>query len=44
VIARALFYASPILYPLERVPAQFQEIVAGLWLFVGQAQRTAELL
>ena len=28
VIARALFYASPILYPLERVPAQFQEIVA----------------
>ena len=89
VIARALFYASPILYPLERVPAQFQEIVAlnplapiitqariwvlhpdapsvvatvgwpallgsvaigigicaaGLWLFVRQAPRTAELL
>jgi ABC-2 type transport system permease protein len=28
VFARALFYASPILYPLERVPEQFQEIVA----------------
>jgi ABC-2 type transport system permease protein len=89
VIARALFYASPILYPLERVPAQFQEAVAlnplapiltqariwvlhpdapsvvdtigwpallasatigigicvaGLWLFVRQAPRAAELL
>jgi ABC-2 type transport system permease protein len=89
VIARALFYASPILYPLEQVPAQFQEIVAlnplapiitqariwvlhpdapsvvetvgwpallgsaaigigvcvaGLWLFVRQAPRAAELL
>jgi ABC-2 type transport system permease protein len=28
VFARALFYASPILYPLERVPEQFREIVA----------------
>jgi ABC-2 type transport system permease protein len=28
VIARALFYASPVLYPLELVPGQFQEIVA----------------
>ena len=28
VIARALFYGSPILYPLEQVPEQFQEIVA----------------
>jgi ABC-2 type transport system permease protein len=89
VFARALFYASPILYPLERVPEQFQEIVAlnpiapiltqariwvlhpdapgvaeivgwpaliasaaigiglcvaGLWLFIRQAPRVAELL
>jgi ABC-2 type transport system permease protein len=89
VFARALFYASPILYPLERVPEKFQEIVAlnplapiltearrwvlhpdapsyvdtvgvplliaslaigvaicvaGLWLFVRQAPRVAELL
>lgn len=89
VFARALFYASPILYPLEQVPAQFQEIVAlnplapiitqariwilhpdapsivetvgwpallgsmaigigvcvaGFWMFVRQAPRTAELL
>lgn len=28
VLARALFYGSPIFYPLERVPEQFQEIVA----------------
>ena len=28
VFSRALFYASPILYPLEQVPSQFQEIVA----------------
>ncbi|HYH61011.1 MAG TPA: ABC transporter permease [Solirubrobacterales bacterium] len=89
VITRVLFYASPILYPLERVPEQFQSIVAlnplapiiaqariwvidpsapgvietvglptflgsvaigvaicglGLWLFVRQAPRVAELL
>lgn len=89
VFARALFYATPILYPLERVPDRFQEIVAlnplapilnqariwvlhpdapstadvvgwpiliasltigvaisaaGLWLFVRQAPRVAELL
>lgn len=28
VFSRALFYASPILYPLEQVPDRFQEIVA----------------
>jgi ABC-2 type transport system permease protein len=89
VLSRALFYASPILYPLERVPERFQEVVAlnplapilteariwilhpdapsyvetagvpaligsiaigvvicvaGLWLFVRQAPRVAELL
>ena len=89
VLARVLFYASPILYPLELVPAKFQSIVAlnplapilaqariwiidpnapgvietvgmatfvasigigvaicvtGLWLFVRQAPRVAELL
>ena len=28
VFARALFYASPIIFPLERVPDRFQEIIA----------------
>lgn len=89
VLSRALFYGSPIIFPLERVPDRFQEIialnplapilnqariwvlqpdvpstlevvgwptliaslgigvaicVAGLWLFVRQAPRVAELL
>ena len=89
VLARVLFYGSPILYPLEKVPDQFQSIVAlnplapilaqariwiidpsapgvietvgvptflasvgigigfciaGVWLFVRQAPKVAELL
>jgi len=28
VLARVLFYGSPVLYPLERIPDQFQSIVA----------------
>lgn len=89
VLSRALFYATPILYPLERVPDEFQSVAAlnplaplmtqaqvwtvnpdspgvveivgwptvcgsiliglavcalGLWLFVRQAPRVAEML